>query len=198
MEIEKKKTALLIMDFQNDIVHEKGKFVSWGIPAHVKKQNAIGNARKLLEKARESGFKVIFITVSYENGYPELRNAKEGYYSTVSQTNSLLKGTWGAEIHEDLKPLDNELVINKSRINPFTTKDLLNELADVGTLILAGVATNFVLEETVRSAAAMDFRLIVAEDCCASMSQEMHDFPIKNILPNFASIKKTDEICKSF
>ena len=50
--IGKQKTALLILDVQNDIVHENGKYKDFGSPAHAKKQNIFQNIRKVLDKAR--------------------------------------------------------------------------------------------------------------------------------------------------
>lgn len=67
----------------------------------------------------------------------------------------------------------------------------------VDTLILTGVATNFVVEATTRTAADKDYRVIIAEDCCASMNKEMHEFTINNILPNLAIISNSKEICSS-
>ena len=54
-------TALLVMDFQNDIVHEKGTFAGVGLAAHVKRQKAIENTAAVLEKARRKGIKIVYI-----------------------------------------------------------------------------------------------------------------------------------------
>jgi len=196
MGMDKQKTALLVMDYQNDIVHENGKFAPWGIPAHVEKQGAIGNTKNLLEKAREVGLKVIFVKVEFDEGYPELENIKAPMYGAMKQSGAVVKGGWGADFHEDLKPKEGEAIVIKTRINPFTNESLLKELDGFSTLILAGVATNFVVEASARSAADLGFEVIVVEDCCASMNQEMHDFSMKNILPNLAKVDNSENVCK--
>lgn len=194
MKIDKKKTILLVMDYQNDIVHEKGKYAAWGLPAHVKEQNAIANTKKVLEAARKAGVRVVFVKVQYKKGYPEVSKAVAPFYKGLPQSGSLIEGDWGAEIHDELVPQKGETVVVKSRVNPFTNPKFEKELKGARTLILCGVATNFVVEETVREAAGKNYEVIVAEDCCASMGKEAHDFSMKNILPNFAVISSSGDI----
>ena len=194
MNYDQQKTALLVMDLQNDIVHENGKFAGWGLAAHVKQQHALENTASVLDKARKAGVKIIYIKVEHKAGYPEITNSKIVMYQGMKQAGALLEGEWGAQIHEAVKPQAGELVLVKRRINPFTIPQLRKELEGKETLLLAGVATNFVVEECARSAAAEDYNVIVLEDCCASMNQQMHDFPIKNILPNLVTITTSKEI----
>lgn len=187
-------TALLVMDFQNDIVHEKGKFAAWGLAAHVQEQKALENTAAMLAKARKAGVKVIYIKVEHAPGYPEIKNSKIGMYQGMKQAQALVEGSWGAQIHEAVKPQAGETILVKRRINPFTIPALETELRGKETLLLAGVATNFVVEECARTAAAKDYEVIVLEDCCASMNQVMHEFPIKNILPNLVKVMNSKQL----
>jgi nicotinamidase-related amidase len=52
------------------------------------------------------------------------------------------------------------------------------------------------VEATARTAADLDYEVIVVEDCCASMNQEMHDFSIKAILPNMAKVISSEEFLR--
>lgn len=194
MKYDTKKTVLLVMDFQNDIVHEKGTFAAWGFAEHVQKQRALENTAALLTKARKAGVKVIYIKVEHALGYPEIKNSKIGMYQGMKQAQALLEGTWGAQIHDAVKPQPEETVLVKRRINPFTIPAFETELKGKEILLLAGVATNFVVEECARTAAAKDYTVVVVEDCCASMNQMMHDFPIKNILPSLVTVTNSKEI----
>ncbi len=194
MNYDRQKTALLVMDYQNDIVHENGKFAAWGLAAHVKQQQALENTAALLDKARAAGVKVIYIKVEHKAGYPEIVNSKIGMYQGMKQASALLEGEWGAQIHDAVKPQAGEPVLVKRRINPFTIPHLRKELQGKETLLLAGVATNFVVEECARTATALDYEVMVLEDCCASMNQQMHEFPIKNILPNLVTVTTSKEI----
>ena len=89
-----------------------------------------------------------------------------------------------------------EDIVEKNRINSFHNTNLkqILEKAGITTLIMTGVATNYVVEATARHASDDDYRVIVAEDCCSSMNQEVHDFSIKNIMPTLGVVTSSAEI----
>jgi len=94
-----------------------------------------------------------------------------------------------AEIAERMKivdavaPLEDEPIVRKPRINAFYGTELQSILAsrDMDTVVLTGVATNFVVESTARYAADADYRVIVLEDCCGAFSQEEHSCAITSL-----------------
>lgn len=57
-----------------------------------------------------------------------------------------------------------------------------------------GFTTNYVVEATARHASDDDYKLIILDDCCSSMNQEVHDFSMQSILPNLGPISTSDEI----
>ena len=57
--IDRAHTALLVMDFENDVVHEDGAFKDFGFAAMVKQNDVFGKTAKLLDATRRSGVKVI-------------------------------------------------------------------------------------------------------------------------------------------
>lgn len=90
----------------------------------------------------------------------------------------MIAGSNGAAIHDKIAPLDNELVLNKTCVDPFLTTNLGQALhnADANTLILFGLWTNYVVEATARHASDMGYRVFIVSDCCASNSEENHKF----------------------
>jgi nicotinamidase-related amidase len=56
-----------------------------------------------------------------------------------------------------------------------------------------GIATNFVVESAARYAADADYRVIVLEDCCASISVEAHDFVVANVFGMIAEVSTSSE-----
>jgi nicotinamidase-related amidase len=186
--------ALLVIDFVNDIVSPDGKVAKFGTPIHVQQQNAIANANRAIEHAREKGSRVIWVRVCFEEGHPELVHAKAPFYVAHRENGWLVKGTWGTEFHADLLARgEDEVLVEKSRINPFTNPQLDAELAGIDRVVLMGVATNLAVEETVRNAAARDLGVVVLEDCCASNNQEMHDFAVVQTFPKFAQVSSSAE-----
>lgn len=194
VEFEKTKTALILCDFDNDIVHPEGKFAGWGFPQDAARRNVIPNSRNLLETARRAGLPVIHVKVAFRPGMAGIpQNAP--LWQGAAQAEALVEGTWGAEIHDDVKPQDGEIVITKRRVSAFYHTDLQLALAQMNatTLILAGVATNYVIEGTARDAADSGYTVIVAEDCCSTLSEEAHQASIAS-LGLLATISNSGEI----
>lgn len=189
--------ALLLLDFVNDLVHPDGALAQFGTPQQVIQRHVIAHTQTVLKNARQSANKVIFIRVAFEPGHPELATTKAPFYRAHMDNNWLVKGTWGTEFYEGLTPLHDETVIEKQRVNPFTNPQLRKELEGIDHLVIAGVATNLSVEETVRNAAAVGFAVTVLEDCCASNTHDMHEFAITQIFPKFATISSSKEYLKS-
>ena len=199
MEINAKNTALLVMDVQNDIVHEEGKYKDFGSPAHARERNILERIGALLDKARSAGVKVVHVKF----GMRDFEKEVEGNHTPILEAVGGLKAcdlnSWGGETHDAVKALAGEDIVEKNRVNSFhntNLKEILDK-AGIKTLIMAGVATNYVVEATARHASDDDYRVIVAEDCCSSMNQEVHDFSIKNILPSLGTVTSSEEIIAS-
>lgn len=94
LSIDKGHTALLAMDFENDIVHENGAFKDFGFAAMAKQNDVLAKSARLLDAARGSGVKVIYVVIKYRPGYPE-RPGNSGLFAGTIQANAIVDGTWG-------------------------------------------------------------------------------------------------------
>ena len=195
LEISKAHTALLVMDFENDIVHPEGAFKDFGFAQMVADNNVLDKTSQLLTAARSSGVTVIYVSVKFREGYPE-RPANSGLWQGLHGANALVEGTWGSQIHDQLTPEKGEPIVTKRGVSAFTASDIEQILHNkrIGTLILAGVATNFVVEGTARQACDLGYDTIVVGDCCASMSQEAHDSSLNTALPFLCTVSNLDEV----
>jgi nicotinamidase-related amidase len=193
--IDKAHTALLAMDFENDIVHEDGAFKDFGFAQMVKQNDVLAKTGRLLNAARRAGVKVIYVSVKFRPGYPE-RPQNAGLWQGLVQANALLEGTWGATIHAAVAPKEGEPVVSKRGVSAFTASDLAAILnnAGISALLLAGVATNFVVEGTAREAVDRGYNVVIVGDCCASVSQEAHDAALNTALPFLTTISTSDEV----
>ena len=193
--IDKDHTALLVMDLENDLVHEDGAFKDFGFAQMVKENDVFGKTAGLLDAARRGGMKVIYVAVRWRPGYPEI-NRSAGLFQAVIEGNALVEGTWGASIHDAVAPREGEPVITKRAVSAFAGSDLANMLSASGitTLLLSGVATNFVVEGTAREAVDRGYSVFIVGDCCASMSQEAHDAALSIALPFLATITTSEEV----
>ena len=184
--IAKGKTAFLALHFQNDIVHENGKMGD-KFSAHVKQTNCLANARKAIEASKKAGVPVIYVTIVHRKGYPEIP-PNAGSISKDAGAN--IEGSWGAQIHEEVKPQSGDLILTNRRQNAFygTELELILRNKGASTIVLSGVSTNFVIEATARYSYDAGYQTVILRDCCAASSQEMHDFTLDNILPQIGAI----------
>ena len=195
LELIKAHTALLVMDFENDIVHPEGAFKDFGFAQMVADNNVLDKTSQLLTAARSSGVTVIYVSVKFREGYPE-RPANSGLWQGLHGANALVEGTWGSQIHDQLTPEKGEPIVTKRGVSAFAASDIEQILHNkrIGTLILAGVATNFVVEGTARQACDLGYDTIVVGDCCASMTQEAHDSSLNTALPFLCTVSNLDEV----
>jgi len=198
LDIETSRTALLVMDFQNDLVDPEGAFGSQGAADQVKEKRAIENTARALLTARSVGLSVVHVGVAYRPGHLEA-NRSAPLFAGVAEADTLVEGTWGAEFHHDLQPVEGDLVITKRAISALagTELDRLLRLRDINVLVLAGFATNFVVEGTARDASDRGFTVIVLSDCCASFTDEMHRFALEATLPQLAKLATSEEFVGS-
>jgi nicotinamidase-related amidase len=188
LEIDPRRAAVLALDLQNDIV---------GAITNV--EVVLDNANNVLAAARDSHVPVVYITVSFTEGYPDAPVNTHPLYKLVSDNRMVLAAESGGEIHAGVKPTSDELVLNKTSVDPFTTTRLAQHLQilDVNTVIIMGVWTNFVVESTARTAADLGYRVVVVGDACGSNSDENHEFSMSNIMPMFATVMDTSDVCQS-
>ena len=195
--IDKSRTALLAMDFQNDIVDEKGAFKDMGFAQMAKQTGVLEKTRRLLDAARGAGLKVIYITVAFRPGHPEFPPTTTSQLAHGAKAvNFGVEGSWGAAVHPTVAPTAGDLVVTKRGVSAFAGSDLVNVLwaGRIDTLLLTGVATNFVVEGTAREAVDRGYNVVIVEDCCTAMNQESHEMALKSALPFLTVISSSDEV----
>lgn len=175
MTIDRASTALVCMDFQNDIVDEKGAAGRHGMAAEVRAANAIPNTGRALAAARAAGLLVVHVGVAFRPGHPEIA-PEDKFFGSLRKTNGMVEGSWGAAFHPDVAPAAGEPIVIKRGMSSFVGTDLARLLTArrIRTLALAGIATTFVMESTARHAVDLGYNVITLNDCCASFNARMH------------------------
>ncbi|HKI47433.1 MAG TPA: isochorismatase family cysteine hydrolase [Balneolales bacterium] len=186
---DKDQTAVLIMDYQNEIMNMLPE-------SH--RQSLLEHAEAVLSQARENGLPVIYIAVRFRKGYPEV-SPKNKSFSSLKEANRLIEGTAGAEIHSQVAPQDGDVVVTKRRVGAFSTTDLDVVLRSQGIshLVLFGIATSGVVLSTVRWAADMDYKLTVIADACADHDEEVHHVLTEKVFPRQADVIRTADFLKA-
>ena len=179
------KTAVLAMDFQQLIISGN---------AMAQEQKVVQKVKAVLDGARRAGVPVIHVVIQFREGFPEV-SSRNRMFGGVKQGGRLVIGSDATIIEKSLGPVEGDIIVSRPRVNAFYSSDLQSILSskETHTLVLMGIATNWVVEATARYAADADYRVIVLEDCCAGISVEAHNFTIANILSRIAEVSTSEE-----
>ncbi len=186
LKIDPRRTAVLLLDVQKDLVD---------ITPGLRENRVIEQMAGVLRAARRRRAAVIHITASVRADFLDLPRDNP-LWDGLRKQRQLIIGTQGAAIDRRVKPLANELVLNKTCVDPFLTTNLGQALqnADANTLILMGLWTNYVVEATARHASDMGYRVIVVRECCASNTPANHAFAIDTLLPTICYVVDVNDV----
>ena len=191
----KQKTALLLLDLQNEMVDLKGKVGGSGLAKVVAERNVLQNTAQALAAARDAGMDVVHVRLGFRPDYADALSVAPRV-TKMKENGAAVAGTWGTEFPSVIAPRENELVITKQCVNPFFNTGLMSWLLHRGVekLVFGGVVTNLAVEMTARAADDAGFALTVLEDCCAAPNPAWHAFSVDNILPLFATVSSTKNV----
>lgn len=180
-------TALLVMDVQRTIVE---RFVddSGYLPR-------LGEA---VGAARAAGMPVIYVVVGFRPGHPEI-SARNKTFSAAARSGGLADGGRATEVHPDVAPHPDDIMVTKRRVSAFAGSDLdmVLRAGEIDTLVLTGIATSGVVLSTLRQAADLDFRLTVLADGCLDADPEVHRVLTEKVFPRQADVLSIAEWIKT-
>lgn len=180
LSIDTARTAVLVVDMQNDFGSKSGMFDRAGIDISGI-QKAVAPTAHVLEVARNAGIRVIYLKMAYQPDLSDLgepdsvnrvRHLQLGVGQNVtapdgSPSRVLIRDTWNSNILVELKPRADDTVIYKTRFSGFYKTDLDARLRDFGikNLIITGCTTSICVESTVRDAMFRDYLCVLLGDC---------------------------------
>lgn len=190
------KSALLLLDLQNEMVDPAGKVGAHGLAKIVEERGVLTKAKRCLEAARGAGMAVVHVRLGFRPDYADCLSVA-ARIAGLKNNNAAIVGEFGTEFHPSVAPLDGELVITKQCVNPFFNTGLMTWLMQNGIkrLYLGGVATHLVVESSARFADDAGFAPVVIEDICAAPNPALHDHFIANIAPAVGTISTTEAFC---
>lgn len=177
------KTALLMLHWQNDLVSQGAKHTG-DLPKIVVAAGNIESAETVLQACRKKGVLVIYVNGVHNPGYPEASPHPTPLSRSVIADGILLKGTPGAEVIDQLKPMDNDIVIDNFGPSAFygTKLEIILHNKGITHLALAGMTTEWVVETSARDGACRGYFIYTLKDCCNSRNEDLHTWPLNNIL----------------
>ena len=189
LNLDRSKTAVLSMDIQKATVRRSSMF----------QDRLVGQAAKsVLDSARKAGILVVHVVIDYQPAFFSPRNKFLQKIRIPVLSAPGVDVSELLEIVDEVKPVGDEPIIRKPRMNPFfgTPLESMLRSRDIDTVVLMGVATEFVVEAAARHAADADFRVIVLQDCCAAFSDESHRVAL-HIMDHLATIAAAADFLES-
>ncbi|MDR1237092.1 MAG: cysteine hydrolase [Propionibacteriaceae bacterium] len=193
--MDPKTTGLVLIEFQNDFVTEGGSLHDAVAPV-MASTDMLNHAILAADAIRAAGGQVFYQPIVFAPGYNEITDHPYGILAGVVASNSFVKGGWGAEIADPIKPKDGDIVLEGKRgLDAFGSANIDFVLRSKGirTVVLAGFLTNCCVESTMRTAYEKGFEVITLTDAVAATSQEEHDNAIKYDYPMFSKPMTTTE-----
>ena len=153
MTFDPAKTAVVLIEYQNDFTSEGG-VLHGAVQGVMEKTDMLANTERVVEAARSAGATIMHAPITFAKGYNEISAHPYGILKGVVDGNAFVKGTWGAAITEELDPQEGDIVIEGKRgLDTFasTNLDFILRSKGISTIVLGGFLTNCCVESTMRS-----------------------------------------------
>jgi len=168
------RTALLLIEFQNEFTTEGGKLHSAVKPV-MQANDMLKKSAHVAEVVRCAGGKVFHIPISFAADASDNPNKGLGILQGCAKDNLFAQGSWNADICDVMKPAESDVVVvGKKSLDAFPNTDLEAHLVAHGmeTIVLCGFLTNCCVESTMRTGCEKGFNVITLVDCTAATSPE--------------------------
>lgn len=183
-------TALVVWDVQNALVN-----------AIFNKEEFLANMRSLIEAARKNEIPVVYtkitpLPIQYESPWRLYMSMKRFGVDEPDKLPPFMKpGIPESEIHADVGPMQNDIVLNKHTASIFigTQFEYIMRNRGIETLLFTGISTEIGIDSSARDAANRGFYTIVVEDCVSSPDKEMHESALK-IMKRICLVKNSRDI----
>ena len=159
------KTALVVVDVQNEYFDEKSNY-------HVAKPADIKRINKLIDFCRKNNHKIIFIR------------------HEEADANAPFARGWKSEVISELHRNNSDAVITKHKVSSFYKTNMEKELHGIEKVIVAGILTNLCVRMFLEEAYDRDFKITVVKDCCVTFNKKIQKQTFGDIALTRAEIEQ--------
>ncbi|MDA1215570.1 MAG: cysteine hydrolase [Chloroflexi bacterium] len=183
MAVDNGRTALVIIDPQNDFLSEGG--VVWDLVGEgVVKNDVVNKLKNLISKAKGAGIPVYYSPHYYDKEYADWKNLNF-IDNVMFERKMFTRGEWGAEFHSDLLPGDDTVVCAPHKgLSGFHTSDVDIQLRKRGidTIYLAGMSANLCVESHLRDAEERGYEVVIVNDATAAPGEDAYKAALTNYM----------------
>ena len=182
--------ALIVIDMQRDFLDAGGYAAMAGLDVSALRK-PIPFIADLLNAARSNQMLVVHTREGHRADMHDCsptklarsRNAVAEIGSTGPLGRLLIRGEYGHDIIDELKPVEGEPIVDKPGYGAFHQTDLAQILDnhDIQRLYVCGVTTEVCVHSTLREAIDRGYDCVLVEDGCGSANADLHDAAIKTV-----------------
>jgi ureidoacrylate peracid hydrolase len=187
-------TALVVIDLQN-------MFMLPEMPLEVPLARAIvPNVNRLARALRDAGGIVAWVQMTSDDNF----DGWSRWYDRAPPDRrdevrrQLKRGEYGHALHAELDVHPNDLKTEKSRYSAFiqgsSGLDRALRARGIDTVVVVGTLTNVCCESTARDAMMLNYKTIMVSDATATLTDEVHNATLANMLGFFGDVRSTDEL----
>src|ERR671919_115882 len=185
------RTALVLIDLQNDFLHERGWYAESGIDiTHMRR--VVEPSKRLAAAAGAAEAPVIWP----RHGFRDATDAGPFFQlRPFLRDGGLRRDTWGFQIYDELAPDSEDWLVEKNRLSAFYNTNLELILRGLGaeTVLIGGVLTNQCVAATSKDAMFRDFKPIVVEECTGTTLPHLHEPALEMIRVGWGEVQRVDE-----
>ena len=192
--IEKDHSALLIVDLQKaeynkkNILDKPNDNYMWERIKNI----VIPNGQKLIKACRENKIEVIYTVIESLT----IDGRDSGLDYKISGL-CIAKNSTDAEVIDELKPLENEIIIPKTSSSVFNSTNIEYVLRNLSIqyLMIMGIVTDQCVETAVRDACDKGFLITLIDDACATHTEIRHQNSLSAV-KGYCRIRNTEDLLK--
>ncbi|MGV8106763.1 MAG: cysteine hydrolase family protein [Nitrososphaerota archaeon] len=196
--------ALLIIDMQNGFVSKGGSYDLMGLNVS-KYREVVPTLKLLLEFCRKIKIPIFYSqAVREESGIDLLtrshRILPKSREERIKRRPICIRGSWDAEIVDELKPRLDDHVVIKRRDSVFQDTEVEVWLRSLGidSIIFSGIDTSICVESSLRDAFNHGYDIVLISDATASNNLDHYNSTLDNIRNYYGLVMHLDELITNF
>jgi len=182
-----KRTALIVIDMQNDFLSHDGWYAQAGVDIEHMRAS-IEPTRRLVAAARAADVPIIWTRHGFRSG------ADAGVFANLRpflKDGGLRQNTWGYEIYPEMDARPEDWYVDKNRLSGFyaTNLDVIMRGLDTDTALIAGVLTNQCVKATAVDANYRDYKPIVVREATGTTLPHLHEPALEMIAVGVGEVR---------
>src|SRR5437763_12760484 len=194
--------ALIVTDVQNGFVSKGGSYDLLGMEiSHYRE--VIPKIRDLITTCRDARIPVFYTQAVREASGIDLltkthKILPKSREERIMKRPICIRGTWDADIVDDIKPVDTDHIVIKRRDSAFHDTEIGVWLRSirVDTIIFCGIDTSICVETSLRDAFNIGYDVVLVSDATASSNKKHYESTLENVRGYYGIVIDIEELSR--